>query len=163
MQPIGEPFSAKGPESYSSLESTISDSVESISRSCDGIVSDRLQSHLKFVDEFESRKGKMAKCAKQHYGFRVQSGQETSLRLPFISEIIETEDSHFNIEYSFASLELSADQASANLKNGTTRNHLSSAISPSQSMTMTNAERISGGGCERAKQAKVVPPKPLSC
>ncbi len=59
---------------------------------------ERIARHFEFVENYQKEKGKLKHLNKQ-YGFPVMTGQEQELKLAFVKDIKEQEESHFTATY----------------------------------------------------------------
>ncbi len=95
-----------GYEILDSMSPVVQETVHSLSKVANGLIADRLESHLSFVDVQEERRGKPLGHLNEPYGFRVMTSQERELRLPTLDSVEVIEESHFLAHHSFDTLDI---------------------------------------------------------
>lgn len=88
-----------GIEKDESFKNVILDKISTIVDDSNEYISNRITSHLQFVEKREDSKGPM-KYNNNNYGFKVMTKQEQNIKLNYLTGITQSEDMFFEVCYS---------------------------------------------------------------
>lgn len=100
-----------GFELLDSFEPIIEATLEAVAGNANKLVRERIDNHLQFVQDYESRKQKSLNHVNKRYGFRVMTTQETDIELQKVERITRLDEQ--TIESNHSAAEMDSDEAGA--------------------------------------------------